>query len=225
MIDQNTVSAKNQVKQSKRAYYLGNPTASKKILIVGNSITWHEPCAEVGWYGNCGMSASATEKDYVHLLFEMLKKDKQDVFIRVSQCAEWERTFFKDEDILSKYDEDREFDADLVIFRLGENVAVADMPYFDKPFRQFVRHICPRGKMLFTTCFWENPALDPLIKAFAKERGEACVDCCFSKDEKNMALGLFEHRGVALHPGDLGMERIAKAIFAQLQENKAPGMR
>ena len=74
------------------AYYLGNETAKKKIMLVGNSITWHEPKEELGWHGNWGMAASAPEKDYAHRLFDMLVADGQDVLLRVSRCKRWELT-------------------------------------------------------------------------------------------------------------------------------------
>ena len=220
LIENNTVAAQGQMKNSSHVSFLGDPNATKRILVVGNSITRHGPNAEIGW-GNrdWGMAASAPEKDFVHLLYSMLQSDGQDIFMRVSQCAEWERNF-RDETILSNYDEDRAFNADIVVFRLGENVAKDNKPFFQNGMRKFVEHICPNGTVLFTTCFWENPIIDDAIEQIANERGEICIDCGFSVDEATMAIGEFEHKGVAHHPSDAGMEKIAKAIFEQLKSDK-----
>ena len=81
-----------------------------------------------------------------------------------------------------------------------------------------IEHICPNGIVVYTTCFWENPAVDQTIKRIADERGEVCINGCFSKNEENMALGQFEHEGVSVHPSDAGMEEIAKVIFNQLKQ-------
>ena len=58
--------------------------------------------------------------------------------------------------------------------------------------------------------------MERILQAYAQERGHSCIDCSFAVDEKNMALGLFEHKGVAAHPSDAGMEAIANAIFQAL---------
>lgn len=218
LIEKNTVSAKNQmVNATEDLSFLGDENAKIKILVVGNSITRHGPNKEIGWERDWGMAASEPEKDYVHLLYAMLTETGKDVFMRISQCADWEVNFRK-EDSLDKYQEDREFQADIVVFRLGENVAEADRPYFKEPLKQFIEYICPTGKVVYTTCFWENPIIDQAIQAVALERGEICINGCFSKEEKNMALGQFTHGGVAMHPSDAGMEEIAKAIFMVLQK-------
>lgn len=216
-IKNNTVSAENQMINSSLVYHLGNPKAKTRILVVGNSITRHGPNKGIGWERDWGMAASAPEKDYVHRLFSMLFEDGQDVFMRVSQCANWEMKL-QEQGILSDYDGDREFKADIVVFRLGENVPDCNKPYFEREMKKFVAYICPNGKVIYTTCFWENPVIDEAIKKVATERGEVCVDGNFSKEEKNMALGQYAHSGVAMHPSDEGMEEIAKAIFQELIE-------
>ncbi len=215
-ISKNTVSAVNQMIHSSELSFLGNENAKTRILVVGNSITRHGPLKEIGWERDWGMAASAPEKDYVHRLFAMLTENGQDVLMRIRQCANWERKFLE-EGILSNYDEDREFNADVVVFRLGENVAEEDRPYFKEPMKKFIEHICPNGKVIFTTCFWENPIIDKAIQEVAKERGEVCIAGDFARDEKNMALGQFAHGGVSVHPSDAGMEAIAQAIFEAVQ--------
>ena len=218
-IEDNTVPADNQMIGSSYVSFLGSPNAKKRILVVGNSITRHGPNKEIGWERDWGMAASAPEKDYVHRLYDMLTADGQEVFMRVSQCASWEMNFRNEEDNgLSNNAGDREFSADLVVFCLGENVKKEDKPYFKEPLKQFIDHICPNGKVIFSTCFWKNAIIDDIIKEVALERKAPCIDRFFADDEKNMAIGLFEHEGVAGHPGDLGMEKIAQTIFNQIKK-------
>ncbi len=212
----NTVAADNQVKASAMVSYYGNQNAKTRILIVGNSITRHGPKPEIGWIHDHGMAASAPEKDYVHRLFAMLKASGRDVLLRVRHASAWERGFTQ-EDCLLDYQEDKDFQADVVIFRLGENVCQADYPFFEQALKNFIEYICPaQSKVIFTTTFWKNGFMEKILQSYAKERGDICIDCAFAVDEKNMALGLFEHKGVAAHPSDAGMEEIAKAIFKAL---------
>lgn len=217
-IKKNTVSAENQMINSSELSFLGNENAPVKILIVGNSITRHGPCTDIGWNNDWGMAASALEKDYVHRLFAMLQESGREVFMRIRQASGWERTFLK-EDALLNYQGERDFQADIVIFRLGENVLEEDKPFFKEALRKFIEFICPStARMIFTTCFWTNVIIDEAICEVAKERKDICVNCCFAIDEKNMAFGKFDHYGVAMHPGDAGMEEIAKAIFEAIDK-------
>ena len=216
-IKDNTVSAVNQMVNSSELSFLGNANAKTRILVVGNSITRHGPSKEIGWERDWGMAASAPEKDYVHRLFAKLTENGQDVYMRIRQCAFWERNYLND-DVLSNYEEERAFNPDIVVFRLGENVLEEDKPYFKDALRKFIAQICPNGKVVFTTCFWKNNIIDQAIAEIAQERGEVCLDGWLSKDESNMALGQFEHSGVAGHPSDKGMEATADLIFSVLKK-------
>ncbi len=217
-ITANTVSAVNQMIKSSDLSFLGNENAKKRILIVGNSITRHGPKEDIGWSGDWGMAASAPEKDYVHRLHTMLTDANEDVYIRIRQCAFWERNYLN-EDILSNYVGEKDFCADIVVFRLGENVPAELKPAFQQKLEEFINYICPKsGKVIFTTCFWANEIVDDAIKAVASARGDVCLNGNFAVDEKMMALGKFEHSGVAAHPSDEGMEAIANSIFEAIQK-------
>lgn len=207
----NTVPAEGQMICSSEISMLGCEDAPLKILIVGNSITRHGPKAEIGWHGDWGMAASAPEKDYVHRLYDMLRESGVDARFYVRQASHWERNF-TDPSVLSKYENERAFCADIVIFRLGENVLNETLPSFQAAAKAFIEYLTPEnGRAIFTTGFWNKPARDDLLRELARERGETCVELACT-DDGLMALGKFEHKGVAAHPGDEGMEMIAKKL-------------
>ena len=214
MEHKNTVPATEQMKNSSDISFLGRPDAPFKILILGNSITRHGPKPDIGWMGDWGMAASREDKDYVHQLYAKLTADGRDVFVRVRHASDWENAIGEGPD-LTDFAEEQAFAADLVIFRLGENVKTADVPYFEGAIREFMNYLCPK-KSLFTTCFWRNPAKDDAIRAIAAERNSPCADIGATEDAM-MALGQFEHTGVAVHPSDAGMAMIAERIFACIQ--------
>lgn len=210
-IKNNTVDATNQmVNASSSLSYMGDKNAPLKILVVGNSITRHGPKSEIGWERDWGMAASAPEKDYVHLLYAKLCAAGVKPYMMIRQASSWEIGYLN-EDILDKFAEERAFDADIVIYRLGENVR-KNMKYaFREKLEAFIAHICPRGRVIFTTCFWKNDIVDAGIRDLANARDERCVDIgC--EGESQTAIGLFEHKGVAMHPGDEGMEMIAARV-------------
>ena len=210
----NTVSAKNQVARGEELNHLGNENAPVKILVVGNSITLHAPKPEIGWHYSWGMAASAEEKDYVHVLFSKLKAAGKDVFMRVHQMAYWERNFLT-ENIEALYAEDHAFDPDILVFRLGENVPDAAIPHFKAAMERLIHYICPNGKVVYTTTFFKNHPLDAAIRETAKARGENVAEIGYETRDW-MAIGLFEHDGVQIHPGDLGMQVIADRIYEQM---------
>lgn len=217
-IKDNTVPATNQVIHSSKVMTLGKEDAKIRILIVGNSITRHGPKEDIGWTFDHGMAASVPEKDYVHLLYGMLVKSGYDVLVRVRQGAVWEREFSSPSTVEEEFREDRAFNADVVVFRLGENIPVGMQKGTKVALEKFIEYICPKtGQAVFTTCFWKNPLVDDAIRQVAKERNEQCVEINCERDDQ-MALGLFWHKGVAMHPGDKGMQMIADRIFPAVEK-------
>lgn len=212
--NENTVSSKNQLPVSSSIYYLGCEDAPKRLLIVGNSITRHAPSAKLGWFGDWGMAASAKENDFVHVLEKMLEEAGINVLIKVHQLATWERGHTAP-DALEVLSEDREFNADALLFRLGENVN--DGTDFRQHLSEFVDYICPNGKAVFTTTVWAKEGITDAIASVAEERGEPLVELYdIGRNEKYMAIGQYEHKGVAMHPSDAGMKFIAESVLPYL---------
>ncbi|MDZ7619226.1 MAG: hypothetical protein U1E05_19685, partial [Patescibacteria group bacterium] len=96
--------------------------AGKRILFLGNSITRHGPAAKIGWTGNWGMAASEEAKDYVHVLVHALagRWGKSPEF-QVHNVAVFERQY-DTYDVATILQSHREFQSDIVIIALGENV-------------------------------------------------------------------------------------------------------
>lgn len=216
-IDDNTVSADNQVVKSASSYVLGNTESGTKIAVLGNSITRHGPNPGIGWNNDFGMAASDRDHDYVHLLFNKLAESGKDVCFFVKQFAFWERN------LTAEFNEDfsdvMDFKPDIIVFRLGENVARnVDLDLFERETERLLDYVGGgRARLLLTTCFWHHEAVDTVIRRLSEKRGLTPVELGDLGDRPEMkALGLFEHSGVASHPGDLGMENIAERIFDAL---------
>ena len=215
------MSSAGQLPEDKYVTYLGNRAAKRRILIVGNSITRHDKKPEIGWHGDYGMAASAEEKDYVHLLASRIL-EREDACIMVHQLALWERECTEERALLYAQ-ASHDFMADTVIFRIGENIksqaGEGALALMEKAFSSLADYICPKGaRAIYTTCFWKHGAVDEAIRAVAKKRGMPLVELGdLGDDARYMAVGLFEHSGVAMHPGDLGMAMIAERIYKALE--------
>lgn len=215
----NTVKAVGQIDVNKfvSIYHRGG---NKKVLFFGNSITRHEPNESIGWSGDWGMAASAKEKDYVHLVVAALDNVYGKVDYCIAQGAMWEWEYVRTEEVLDEYySAIKDFDADIVIIRIGENITAAKhlnvncKPYFAKA----VDFLSGNAeKVVITDMFWYSVYND-CLREVCEEKGHIfCHLTDLEEDERTMAIGLFEHKGVAGHPGDFGMQCIADRILDKI---------
>ncbi len=110
----------------------------RKVLFLGNSITKHGPKADIDWSGNWGMAASTEAKDYVHLVVAGLAaKGGTAPETMVRNIADFERAH-AGYDIAGKLREAVDFQADLIILAIGENVAALQTPEEQAAFRESV---------------------------------------------------------------------------------------
>ena len=219
-LSKNNVDSKGQLKDSSFVRFDNPHGNGVRIMFVGNSITLHDPCPEIGWHGQWGMAASAKERDYVHQLEIDIQKLDPDAAFCVCQVAEWEREYKNGNEKFPQYAEARKFGADIIIFRFIENVAKSEYEAeaFQREIGRLAQYLNGTGKAKFivTTGFWKHPA-DEALRAFALEKGCPCIELGdLGEDHTMKAIGLFEHGGVAHHPGDKGMKEIADRIMKTL---------
>ena len=218
-IEDNTVSADNQVTKSTSSYILGKEEGSVKIAILGNSITRHGPKPAIEWFHDFGMAASDRDHDFVHVLYRKLTESGKKVCFFVKQFAVWERNH--EEEYNDFHADVREFEPDIIVFRLGENVnRQANLEVYEaatEKLLDFVGH--GKAKLVLTTCFWKHGVADDAVRNICKKRGIEPTELNDLGDMPEMkAIGLFTHSGVAAHPGDLGMEHIAQRIYNDLMK-------
>ena len=223
-IAKNTVSSKGQVKE----YDIVRPVfrdGKINVLFLGNSITRHAPALDIGWPYDWGMSASKEENDYVHVAVEMLDKKYGKVNYCTACCGDWERAYMDDEKI-PRWHLAREFEADIIVVRLGENVwgplrenldKVPLAPHLDTFINYF--KVKENAKVVVTDLFWAFEGIDKALKAVCDKNGYSFVHISdLGETDEMKALGLFWHEGVALHPNDNGMRAIAERIVQKINE-------
>lgn len=221
-IDQNNVPASKQV-EKKNYVEIFNENGKINVLFLGNSITRHEPKPEIGWNNDWGMAASKRENDYVHLIVKYLKEKYEKVNYCIANCGEWELNYFNDE-IICEWETAREFCADIVIVRLGENINQSKEMLLKEPvyehYKKMIKYFCKKGtaKVIVTGLFWGKEEINNAIYQVAKESNYQLVSIGdLSGDNENMAIGQYWHSGVEMHPNDNGMRKIAERIISNLE--------
>lgn len=216
------VNSENQMKDSQSVHFENLNNNGFRVLFVGNSVTLHGPSEPIGWFGDWGMAASEKEKDYVHLVEDHIKTKCPNATFCICNAADWERGYKNPEETFYIFESAREFDADIMILKLCANSPQVDFDgeLFKRSFEKLINFLNKSGKakIVIATEFLKHPAEDSLI-SFAKEFG---FPLCYLSDiadfEEYKAIGLFEHKGVAGHPGDKGMREIADRIIKTLDK-------
>ena len=219
-LKKNTVDSRNQLKDSQSVRFYNLESNGLRVMFVGNSITLHGYLPSIGWHGEWGMAASKEENDYVHILMRNIREKHNDAAFCVCQVSAWESNYKNGKEKYSVYESARDFAADIIVMRFVENCAGKDFDgdVFKQEMSDLLDYLNPTGnaKIVMTTGFWHHPGDEFIIKHAKENNLPIALLGDLGDDDKMMAKGLFEHSGVAMHPGDLGMENIAARIFDKL---------
>lgn len=211
----NTVESANQIKQ--HVHFSGGNEGAR-ILFLGNSITLHAPKSEIGWNGNWGMAASSEENDYVHIVMNEVKKKYPEAAFCVVQGAVWERNYINC-DLNEHFSTAKDFKPDVIISFVSENIPADsfDEGAFIEKLTELHEYLSGGNKdvkIIRLSNFFAAEEKSAAIRKYAQLSGAHYVEISdLIKDDINLAKDKFEHKGIQIHPGDIGMAEIAKRII------------
>lgn len=197
---------------------------ANRILIVGNSITYHAPAPDIGWTASCGMAASAPEKDYAHQFLNAVSKlmgsKPESCIVNISEFE----VNFDAFDIAVSLKREIAFKADTVVVAIGENVAPLNDAGKQSRFKSRLIELLaavkggdPGTQLFVRSCFWADKVKDDILRQACEIAGGVFVDISkICADESNFARAErgFTNPDVAAHPGDKGMRAITNALLS-----------
>lgn len=212
----------------------------RKVVALGNSLTWHEYNVPLAWYGkNRSMASTTNVTSWPYLLQRILRTKKSDAVVTGVMTRDWERAGDgkrTHEKIKSLLDAALSQDTDLIIFRTGENAGNANQSIFESEIKELLDYclsVSPRAQVVMCTCFWENANKDKAIINVANERnypiigtgqpfsyhkemvGDYMVD---SEDGEEKMLTVND---VAMHTSDVGFYHFTNYLAACLGYGEA----
>jgi lysophospholipase L1-like esterase len=192
----------------------------QKILVVGDSLTKHQPSPDLNWNGDWGMAAGSEAQDYVHLFLGKLSASQGSTPTVLIMAKGGGKTAGQAE----FKQEMTEFGADLAIVQLGENDGVSEAE-FRTPYREILSAIRAGNSNVTILCLgvWAPPSGDPvkddIIRQLCREAKATFVDTSpIAQDPQAQAKNSahFSNPGVNWHPGDIGMAKYADALWTAL---------
>lgn len=219
---------------------------SFKVMMFGNSIRAHGYAESIGWYGQgWGMAASAEDKDYAHRFIYYMNKKYGDGVATLTPhgtpagfeaAAAAAKTYDPKEfetyvnGFLSLVNAHK---PDIITIQLGENGGEAQSAtVYTKVMTQVIKAMqeaVPNAVIVISTPFWSGNTSNKVTGTYA-----AAEECgirvapvntlgatAWNADNKNMAFDApwktdKTSDGVLAHPGDTGMDNIAKMFFEQV---------
>lgn len=193
-----------------------------RIAFIGNSLTLHEPSAEVGWPHTHGMAAASSHSDYVHKVLAQLELTEDEAYIR---------NFYPFESDLSVAPGHLQslravFDKlpPVIVIQLGDNISTQEhLNNFSQNLQLLVAAAVGTGGSVYcVSTWWRSEAKDYVIERVCQIYGATYVfigDLYDHPDNVDRRDVTFAHAGVDMHPKDWGMAqigaRLAKAIAAK----------
>ena len=223
-MDKNEISLFDEIEEIKHEIGYVVYNGDYNYLAIGNSITWHGKTSY--WWTECGMASTRKENDYYHLICNHLNQVKGNVCSHVTNFSIWETQAHDRAETFESIKKYLSNELDLITIQLSENVT--DYTTWESDYVELVSYIkqkAPNAQIILIGDFWETNKTDVKERVAQQTNvqlanlneivGNTSYQCGIGTivyDEEGNAHTV-EHGGVAMHPGDSGMEYIANKVI------------
>jgi hypothetical protein len=175
------------------------------------------------WDYEAGMAASDLEHDYVHVLLNKISREKQyGIEYIVINIADFERNF--EQFNYARLEMVKNFEPEIILFQIGENVSTESLKtkgkLFVKNYMEMINY-CNSKNTIVCLPFWPNREKINVITEVALNAETYLVDLSHLGIEplnRAKSENKYDHAGVAAHPGDYGMNNIAKLLYITINK-------
>ena len=219
----------NEPLEASNEFFDMNADSTVTMLFLGNSLTYTSAPDEESDKTKRGLVSSSKEKDYVHQLVRMIAEgDGINVDYSIVNIADFERGFLQQSfsrEIISNV---KNQNPDWLIVQVGENVSKADMneaEIFEKELEKLM-YLFPDSRKMITIPFWTTKEKSYALTNAAISSGAYLVDLSHlgsgSDDPLNLANSQEKYKNskAGTHPGDYGMNNIARCFYACYRASK-----
>lgn len=185
----------------------------KKVVAIGNSITFHFSEPSIGWAGNWGMAATAQSKDYVHLTGATLQLPVTPLNVYIELNPNGIAT---DLQTVAAAGIDS---TTVVIVELGDNVPDSGIIDFAAAYRTLMSSVSSRMRLVCLSTFWERSSVDAVLKYECESHGGLYTyigDIYTEPNNPDRTDNAYSNPFVYMHPHDWGMAHISGRILAEL---------
>lgn len=205
----------------------------KHVLVIGNSLSLH-PIIDNLWWGKWGMAARKAQYDYPHVLSSMIVRNENVMTDVVNFGGDWERAPKNGRTVYPLLTPYLTGDIDMIVIQLGENYA--DNNAFKSNFNDLMGYLKQKeknAKIYVLSQYFYNIQQDQIKKETCKKYHAKYIELkniyslpsCHNTmngivyDEAGKTHQI-NNLGVALHPSDIGMRKIAQCIYESYLKNQ-----
>lgn len=184
----------------------GGDDKTTKLVVIGNSITWHGAQKSLDWDHDSGMAASSADKDYAHLVaagwqisnpsitnFATLEIAPADNIAQIpALTAEIDSTT-------------------AVVIELGDN-STSGSTEFAAAYARLLDATSARASLACLSTWWQDDVKDAMIKAACTAHGGRYVYIGDIFPVRQDTV-VYSDAGVQAHPHDWSMAQIAQRVL------------